>query len=345
MSSITADGLVCACGWSCRRRDWTARAKASAIRQLPRRRRRHGSLENALAHRARQCARLGLRRHGRRDLRADLADGDQGIFAHRAGISLGASDRALHRHRRALFLAVAVRPARPAHAARRQYRAVLAVDAGRGVVADLYDFRHRPLALGFALNGEWSLGSMLVAETWPARLRGRVISMTRSTWCLGASLAGGITGLVAADFGWRVAVMVPGVIALLAIYVRATCPESPYWVRAQDRKRRISETLARGGTRLGRRQRLVRQGEIRRHPPGVSARRVARHAWSRCSWPAAAPAFSARSAAGCRSISRPRSTGRPPNTACSTCSGASPASSASASPAGSPTGSAAGSPS
>ena len=32
-------------------------------------------------------------------------------------------------------------------------------------------------AVGFALNGEWSLGSMLVAETWPARLRGRVISV------------------------------------------------------------------------------------------------------------------------------------------------------------------------
>ena len=101
--------------------------------------------------------------------------------------------------------------------------------------------------VGFALNGEWSLGSMLVAETWPARLRGRVISVTRSTWCLGASLAGGITGLVAADFGWRIAVMVPGVIALLAIYVRATCPESPYWVRAQDRKQRIAKTLAGGG--------------------------------------------------------------------------------------------------
>jgi MFS family permease len=75
--------------------------------------------------------------------------------------------------------------------------------------------------VAFALNGEWSLGSMLVAETWPARLRGRVISASRASWCLGASLAGGVTGLVAADFGWRVAVMVPGVIALLAIYVSA----------------------------------------------------------------------------------------------------------------------------
>lgn len=102
--------------------------------------------------------------------------------------------------------------------------------------------------LFFALNGEWSLGSMLVAETWPARLRGRVISITRSAWCLGATLAGAITGLVAANFGWRIAVMVPGAIALLAIYIRSTCPESPYWVRSQDRKRRISETLARGGT-------------------------------------------------------------------------------------------------
>ncbi len=102
-------------------------------------------------------------------------------------------------------------------------------------------------AVGFALSGEWALGSMLVAETWPAKLRGRVISASRATWCLGASLAGGITGAFATNFGWRTAVIVPGVIALLALYVRATCPESPYWVRAQDRKQRIKATLERGG--------------------------------------------------------------------------------------------------
>jgi MFS family permease len=74
-----------------------------------------------------------------------------------------------------------------------------------------------------------------------------VISINRATWCFGASFAGAIAGLVAGTWGWRAAVMVPGVIALLAIYVRATCPESPYWVRAQDRKRRIAETIAAGG--------------------------------------------------------------------------------------------------
>ena len=34
----------------------------------------------------------------------------------------------------------------------------------------------------FALNGEWAVGSMLVAETWPARLRGLVLSFDRSAW-------------------------------------------------------------------------------------------------------------------------------------------------------------------
>ena len=101
--------------------------------------------------------------------------------------------------------------------------------------------------VNFALNGEWSLGSMLVAETWPARLRGRVISINRATWCFGVSLAGSISGIAAAFWGWRIAVMLPAVIALLATYIRATCPESPYWVRAQDRKRRIAETQSASG--------------------------------------------------------------------------------------------------
>ena len=102
--------------------------------------------------------------------------------------------------------------------------------------------------LNFALSGEWALGSMLVAETWPARLRGRVLSINRGTWCLGASLAGVIATYVIARYGWRWGMTVPVTISLLAIYVRGTCPESPYWVRTQDRKRRIAATLRQGGT-------------------------------------------------------------------------------------------------
>ena len=100
--------------------------------------------------------------------------------------------------------------------------------------------------VNFALNGEWALGSLLVAETWPAHLRGRVLSINRGTWCFGAAAAGLITATVMANWGWRWAVGIPGVIALLAIYVRGTCPESPYWVQTQERKRRIAAERAAG---------------------------------------------------------------------------------------------------
>jgi putative MFS transporter len=98
----------------------------------------------------------------------------------------------------------------------------------------------------FALNGEWAVGSMLVAETWPARLRGRVLSVDRSTWSLGAALAGTIVTFIVTVWGWRAAYVLPSVVAVLAVYVRLLCPESPYWVRTQDRKHRIEERVAAG---------------------------------------------------------------------------------------------------
>jgi MFS family permease len=96
----------------------------------------------------------------------------------------------------------------------------------------------------FALNGEWAVGSMLVAETWPARLRGLVLSFDRSAWGIGAALAGTIATFVVTVWGWRAAFVGPTIIALLAVYVRLLCPESPYWVRTQDRKQRIADRLS-----------------------------------------------------------------------------------------------------
>jgi MFS family permease len=96
----------------------------------------------------------------------------------------------------------------------------------------------------FALNGEWAVGSMLVAETWPARLRGVVLSVDRSAWGVGAALAGTLATFVVTVWGWRAAFLLPAMVALLAVYVRLMCPESPYWVRTQDRKRRITDRLA-----------------------------------------------------------------------------------------------------
>src|SRR5271170_5339182 len=65
----------------------------------------------------------------------------------------------------------------------------------------------------FARNGEWAVGSMLVAETWPARLRGLVLSVDRSAWGLGAALAGVLVTFVVTKWGWRAAYLLPVAVA------------------------------------------------------------------------------------------------------------------------------------
>ena len=178
-------------------------------------------------HRDRQRARLGLRRHGRGDIRAGHPAADQGVRRQPDRVALRPADRASDRHRRHLFLALAGGPGRPPRPAGDQHRDVLADDADRALTTTFTAFIAARCVVSFALNGEWALGSLLVAETWPARLRGRVIGINRGTWCFGAAAAGAIATWVFTDYGWRVAFVIPPVVALIAVYVRAKCPESP----------------------------------------------------------------------------------------------------------------------
>ena len=77
-------------------------------------------------------------------------------------------------------------------------------------------------------------------------MRGRVIGINRGTWCFGAALAGAVATFIMSEWGWRIACVIPAVVALLAVYVRIGLPESPYWVRLQDRRLRIREAQAAG---------------------------------------------------------------------------------------------------
>jgi MFS family permease len=96
----------------------------------------------------------------------------------------------------------------------------------------------------FTLSGEWGVGAPLVAETWPAKYRGVVLGVIRAGYALGTAFAGLLTAYVAAGYGWRAVFYISGLVAVLAIYIRFLVPESPSWVRAQDRKDRISSALA-----------------------------------------------------------------------------------------------------
>jgi len=80
--------------------------------------------------------------------------------------------------------------------------------------------------LGFGMGGEWACGAALVAETWPAQLRGRAIALMQSGWALGYILAALLSAAILPWLGWRVLFLVGVLPALLIIWVRRHVPET-----------------------------------------------------------------------------------------------------------------------
>jgi MFS family permease len=88
--------------------------------------------------------------------------------------------------------------------------------------------------VGFGMGGEWSCGSVLVAETWPAEHRGKAMGLMQSGWAIGALFAAAISALVLGRFGWRVLFLVGALPAVAAFFIRRTVEEPPIW---RDRER------------------------------------------------------------------------------------------------------------
>jgi MFS family permease len=78
--------------------------------------------------------------------------------------------------------------------------------------------------LGFGMGGEWACGAALVAETWPAHLRGRAIAIMQSGWALGYILAALLSAAVLPN--WRLLFLIGILPALLTVWVRRHVPET-----------------------------------------------------------------------------------------------------------------------
>ena len=83
--------------------------------------------------------------------------------------------------------------------------------------------------LGFGMGGEWSAGSVLVAETWPARHRGKAIGVMQSGWAVGYILAATLAAAVIPRFGWRPLFLFGLLPAVLAFWIRRNVPEPAKW--------------------------------------------------------------------------------------------------------------------
>jgi MFS family permease len=83
--------------------------------------------------------------------------------------------------------------------------------------------------VGVGMGGEWSSGSVLVAETWPAEHRAKAVGMMQSAWAVGALLAAALSALVLEPFGWRVLFLVGVFPAFIAGVIRRTVDEPRIW--------------------------------------------------------------------------------------------------------------------
>jgi MFS family permease len=83
--------------------------------------------------------------------------------------------------------------------------------------------------VGIGLGGEWSAGSVLVSETWPARHRGKAIGFMQAGWAIGYILAAVLAALILPDYGWRPLFAVGLAPALLALWIRRSVPEPESW--------------------------------------------------------------------------------------------------------------------
>ena len=91
--------------------------------------------------------------------------------------------------------------------------------------------------VGIGLGGEWSAGSVLVAETWPAEHRGKAMGLMQSGWAIGYLLAAGLAALVLPLAGWRVLFLLGVVPALFAAWVRRSVPEPAVWTAGSSAPR------------------------------------------------------------------------------------------------------------
>jgi MFS family permease len=106
---------------------------------------------------------------------------------------------------------------------------------------DIASFALCRFVTGFGIGGEYAAINSAIDELIPARVRGRVALAINGTFWVGAAMGAGLSIVlldpryVGAEYGWRVAFLLGGVLAFAILLVRRNVPESPRWLLMHDR--------------------------------------------------------------------------------------------------------------
>jgi len=86
---------------------------------------------------------------------------------------------------------------------------------------------------GFGMGAEWTSGTTLAMENWPARSKGIASGMLQGSWAIGYLLAAGVSAVVLPLWGWRALFVCAAVPALLVLPIRFWVHEGEEWLAAR----------------------------------------------------------------------------------------------------------------
>jgi MFS family permease len=109
--------------------------------------------------------------------------------------------------------------------------------AGMATAQNLWQLIAWRALVGLGMGGEWSCGSVLVAETWPAKHRAKAMGIMQSGWAIGSLFAAGLSMLVLERYGWRVLFLIGAAPAVVAFIIRRTVEEPTVWREQREPSR------------------------------------------------------------------------------------------------------------
>ena len=118
--------------------------------------------------------------------------------------------------------------------------------AACGLATEIWHLALFRVLLGLGMGGEWASGAALVAETWPARHRGKALGLMQSAWAIGYALAALTNWLLVDSYGWRAVFFVGIIPAFFTIWVRSSVKEPQAWTDAQKEPRVPLSTIMHG---------------------------------------------------------------------------------------------------
>jgi MFS family permease len=102
---------------------------------------------------------------------------------------------------------------------------------------------------GFGFGGEWSVGSVLIAEFIDARHRGKAAGLVQSSWSVGWAAAAlafwAVSSMAPAAVAWKIVLWLGILPGLLIVYIRRNVGEPPIYLEMRARRSAIGAPRSR----------------------------------------------------------------------------------------------------